>query len=82
MFVNPPLKFAPWQVWQMLNPDVDAGSGAALAAMPCEVGSDQPAGWPDGPFAWQVNPLKAAEKQLTPDMPPWRSVPWHSTQSD
>ena len=52
-----------------------------MAEAPWEPGFAQPAGWPEGPLAWHVMPLKLAEKQLTPEMPPFRSEPWHSVQT-
>jgi hypothetical protein len=79
-WASPPLKLFPWQAWQVENPFVVAASGADFAAAPCESGDAHPAGWPDGPFAWHVIPPKLAEKQLTPEIPPLRSEPWHSVQ--
>jgi len=72
---RPPAKSLPWQIWQALKPDVVDALGAFLANAPWEEGLAQPAGWLEGPFAWQVNPEKFAEKQLTPEMPPLISAP-------
>ena len=55
MFALPPWNVVPWHDWQVLNPDMVAGFGAALAATPCDAGFSQPAACTD---VWQSVPLK------------------------